>query len=40
MSKINGIMKTPLWSTIVQVIIGGGIIFLHGWWLGILGVND
>jgi VIT1/CCC1 family predicted Fe2+/Mn2+ transporter len=33
-------MKSPLWSTIVQVIIGGGIVFLIGIWLGQLGVGD
>ena len=33
-------MKTPLWSTILQVIIGGGIVFLLGVWLGTLGVGD
>ena len=33
-------MKTPLWSTIVQVIVGGGIVFLLGIWLGTLGVSD
>lgn len=33
-------MKTPLWTTIVQVIIGGGIVFLLGLWLGTLGVSD
>lgn len=33
-------MKTPLWSTIIQVIIGGGIVFLLGIWLGTLGVSD
>ncbi|MBB6108650.1 hypothetical protein SAMN05421821_102115 [Mucilaginibacter lappiensis] len=33
-------MKTPLWSTILQVIIGGGIVFLLGIWLGTLGVSD
>ena len=33
-------MKTPLWTTIVQVIIGGGIVFLLGIWLGTLGVGD
>lgn len=27
-------MKSPLWSTIFQVIIGGGIVFLLGVWLG------
>jgi VIT1/CCC1 family predicted Fe2+/Mn2+ transporter len=33
-------MKTPLWSTIIQVIIGGGIVFVLGIWLGTLGVSD
>jgi len=33
-------MKSPLWSTIFQVIVGGGIVFLLGIWLGKLGVND
>ena len=33
-------MKSPLWSTILQVIIGGGIVFLIGVWLGTLGVSD
>jgi erythrin-vacuolar iron transport family protein len=33
-------MKSPLWSTILQVIIGGGIVFLIGIWLGQLGVSD
>lgn len=33
-------MKSPLWSTVVQVIIGGGIVFFIGVWLGKLGVND
>jgi VIT1/CCC1 family predicted Fe2+/Mn2+ transporter len=32
-------MKTPLWSTILQVIIGGGIVFAIGIYLGRLGVN-
>ena len=32
-------MKSPLWSTVLQVIIGGGIVFLLGIWLGTLGVN-
>jgi len=32
-------MKTPLWSTIVQVIIGGGIVFFIGILLGRLGVK-
>jgi len=27
-------MKTPLWSTILQVIIGGGIVFVLGIYLG------
>jgi VIT1/CCC1 family predicted Fe2+/Mn2+ transporter len=31
-------MKSPLWYTIFQVIIGGGIVFLLGIWLGNLGV--
>jgi erythrin-vacuolar iron transport family protein len=30
-------MKTPLWSTIVQVIVGGGIVFLIGIFLGKVG---
>ena len=33
-------MKSALWSTILQVIVGGGIVFLLGVWLGRLGVND
>jgi len=33
-------MKSPLWSTILQVIVGGGIVFLLGIWLGKLGVSD
>ena len=33
-------MKSPLWSTVLQVIVGGGIVFLLGVWLGKLGVND
>lgn len=33
-------MKSPLWSTIFQVIVGGGIVFILGVWLGKLGVND
>jgi VIT1/CCC1 family predicted Fe2+/Mn2+ transporter len=32
-------MKTPLWSTILQVIIGGGIVFAIGIYLGRLGIN-
>jgi VIT1/CCC1 family predicted Fe2+/Mn2+ transporter len=27
-------MKTPLYSTVLQVIVGGGIVFLVGIWLG------
>lgn len=30
-------MKTPLWSTILQVIVGGGIVFLIGIFLGKVG---
>ena len=30
-------MKSPLGSTIVQVIIGGGIVFALGIWLGRFG---
>jgi VIT1/CCC1 family predicted Fe2+/Mn2+ transporter len=33
-------MKTPLLTTIVQVIIGGGIVFAVGIWLGRLGAAD
>jgi len=33
-------MKSPLWSTVLQVILGGGLVFLLGIWLGTLGVND
>jgi len=33
-------MKASLLSTILQVIIGGGIVFLIGIWLGKLGVVD
>lgn len=32
-------MKSPLGQTIVQVIIGGGIVFAIGVWLGSLGAN-
>lgn len=32
-------MQTPLWSTILQVIIGGAIVFFIGIWLGQLGVS-
>lgn len=30
-------MKTPLLNTIVQVIVGGGIVFVVGLWLGSIG---
>lgn len=33
-------MKSALWSTIFQVIVGGGIVFLLGIWLGTLGVGE
>lgn len=33
-------MKSPLWSTIFQVIVGGGIVFLLGIELGKLGVTE
>ena len=33
-------MKTPLVSTIIQVVIGGGIVFAIGIWLGKVGVNN
>lgn len=32
-------MKSPLGQTIIQVIIGGGIVFAIGIWLGTLGAN-
>jgi VIT1/CCC1 family predicted Fe2+/Mn2+ transporter len=32
-------MKSALWSTIFQVIVGGGIVFLLGIWLGDLGIS-
>ncbi len=32
-------MKTPLATTVVQVIIGGGIVFAIGIWLGTLGAG-
>ncbi len=32
-------MKTPLLSTVVQVIVGGGIVFAIGIWLGHLGAG-
>jgi hypothetical protein len=33
-------MRTPLLTTIVQVIIGGGIVFAVGLWLGTLGARE
>lgn len=33
-------MKSPLGQTIVQVILGGGLVFAIGLWLGSLGVSD
>jgi VIT1/CCC1 family predicted Fe2+/Mn2+ transporter len=33
-------MKTPLGATILQVIVGGGIVFLVGLWLGNLGAGN
>ena len=33
-------MKSPLVQTVVQVIIGGGIVFALGLWLGRLGVSS
>ncbi len=33
-------MKSPLWSTVMQVIVGGGIVFFLGVWLGKLGISD
>jgi len=33
-------MKTPLLNTIFQVIVGGGIVFGVGLWLGRMGVNE
>lgn len=33
-------MKTPLWSTVGQVIVGGGIAFGIGLWLGHVGAMD
>jgi hypothetical protein len=32
-------MKTPLATTIVQVIVGGGIVFAIGIWLGRIGAG-
>jgi VIT1/CCC1 family predicted Fe2+/Mn2+ transporter len=33
-------IKSPHWSTVFQVIIGAGIVFLLWIWLGELGVNE
>jgi erythrin-vacuolar iron transport family protein len=33
-------MKTGIWSTVAQVIVGGGIAFGIGLWLGQFGAND
>lgn len=33
-------MKTPLAQTVLQVIVGGGIVFAIGFWLGTLGAAD
>jgi VIT1/CCC1 family predicted Fe2+/Mn2+ transporter len=33
-------MKTPLAKTVVQVIVGGGIVFAIGIWLGHIGAGD
>lgn len=33
-------MKTPLLNTVLQVIVGGGIVFAVGLWLGSLGAKD
>jgi VIT1/CCC1 family predicted Fe2+/Mn2+ transporter len=33
-------MKTPLAKTVLQVIVGGGIVFAIGWWLGVMGANQ
>jgi VIT1/CCC1 family predicted Fe2+/Mn2+ transporter len=33
-------MKSPLLSTVLQVIVGGGIVFFLGVWLGKLGISD
>jgi VIT1/CCC1 family predicted Fe2+/Mn2+ transporter len=33
-------MKTPLVTTVVQVIIGGGVVFVVGIWLGRLGAGN
>jgi len=32
-------MHSPLWRTILQVIVGGGIVFGIGVWLGLLGAS-
>jgi erythrin-vacuolar iron transport family protein len=33
-------MRSSLTKTILQVIVGGGIVFAIGWWLGTLGANQ
>ena len=33
-------MKSPLGKTIVYVVLGGGLVFAIGLWLGTLGVSD
>jgi VIT1/CCC1 family predicted Fe2+/Mn2+ transporter len=33
-------MKTPLAKTVLQVIVGGGIVFAIGWWLGMMGAGE
>ncbi len=33
-------MRSPLLSTILQVIVGGGVVFAVGVWLGSLGISD
>ncbi len=33
-------MKTPLVQTVVQVVVGGGIVFALGIWLGKIGAGD
>ena len=35
----NRFMHSPLVSTIVQVIIGGGVVFAIGIWLGRIGAE-
>jgi erythrin-vacuolar iron transport family protein len=33
-------MKSSLTKTVLQVIVGGGIVFAIGWWLGMLGARE